>query len=269
MARGLNKVMIIGFVERDPGLDYMPDGRPVTSFCVSTDRRWTTSTGEKRKSTEWFNVVAWGSLAEAASQRLRKNRRVYAEGHLQTRSWEDADGQRHFRTEMVADKLIPMDDREAIAQENLTNDNEQTPLCLNRVTIIGNLGRDPEMRYTPGGQAITSFSLATTRPWIPANDARRDTTEWFNVVSWGNLAEICNKYLTKGRRVYIEGELRTRGWEQPDGKKHFRTELVTNEMILLGPRPKTNSAEHAPHSKRLERQGKMDDQDFKGVSENR
>jgi single-strand DNA-binding protein len=106
------------------------------------------------------------------------------------------------------------------------------------------------MRYTPGGQAVTSFSLATTRTWTTSNGDRRDATEWFNVVSWGSLAEICNQYLTKGRRVYVEGELRTRGWEQPDGKKHFRTELVVNEMIMLGPRPASSGAQHAPTVKK-------------------
>jgi single-strand DNA-binding protein len=110
--------------------------------------------------------------------------------------------------------------------------------------VIGNLGRDPEMRYTPGGQAVTSFSLAATRKWTTASGERKDATEWFNVVCWGSLAEICNQYLTKGRRVYVEGELRTRGWEQPDGYKFFRTELVADEMIMLGPRPQVGEIEH-------------------------
>jgi single-strand DNA-binding protein len=114
--------------------------------------------------------------------------------------------------------------------------------------VIGNVGRDPEMRYTPRGQAVTSFSLAASRHWTTANGERRDATEWFNVVSWGSLAEICNQYLTKGRRVYVEGELRTRSWEEPDGKRHFRTELVANEMILLGPRPKPGKNEYNGNS---------------------
>jgi single-strand DNA-binding protein len=174
---------------------------------------------------------------------LQKDQRIYAEGHLQTRSWEDPDGQRQVRTEVVANKLIPMDDRGAIPARNLHADSEECPVCLNRIMVIGNLGRDPEMRYTLEGQAVTSFSLAATHTWASANGGRRDSTEWFNVVSWGSLAEICNQYLSKGRRVYVEGELRTRGWEQPDGKKLFRTELVANEMIMLGPRPKTRFAE--------------------------
>ncbi|MAS34438.1 MAG: single-stranded DNA-binding protein [Anaerolineaceae bacterium] len=107
---------------------------------------------------------------------------------------------------------------------------------LNKVMIIGHLGRDPEMRYTPNGRPVTSFSVATTRTWTSAEGERREETEWFNVVAWGNLAEICKAHLTKGQQVYVEGRLQTRGWEDDDGKKHFRTELVANEMILLGDR---------------------------------
>lgn len=108
---------------------------------------------------------------------------------------------------------------------------------LNKVMIIGYLGRDPEMRYTPAGRPVTSFSVATTRGWTNANGERKEETEWFNVVAWGNLAEICKQRLRKGSQVYIEGRLQTRGWEDADGKKHFRTELVAQEMIILGGRP--------------------------------
>jgi single-strand DNA-binding protein len=107
---------------------------------------------------------------------------------------------------------------------------------LNKVLLIGHLGRDPEMRYTPSGRPVTSFSLATSRSWTSAEGERHAETEWFNIVAWGNLAEICKEYLTKGQQVYIEGRLQTRGWEDETGKKHFRTEVVANEMIMLGDR---------------------------------
>jgi single-strand DNA-binding protein len=107
---------------------------------------------------------------------------------------------------------------------------------LNKVMIIGTVGRDPEMRYTPNGRPVTSFSVATSRSWTSAEGERREETEWFNVVAWGNLAEICKTHLSKNQQVYVEGRLQTRGWEDEDGKKHFRTELVANEMILLGDR---------------------------------
>jgi single-strand DNA-binding protein len=78
--------------------------------------------------------------------------------------------------------------------------------------------------------------VATTRTWTSSERERHEETEWFNVVAWGNLAEICNQYLSKGQQVYVEGRLQTRGWEDDDGKKHYRTELVVNEMIMLGDR---------------------------------
>jgi len=107
---------------------------------------------------------------------------------------------------------------------------------LNKVMVIGDLGRDPEMRYTPSGRPVTSFSVATSRSWGAANGERREETEWFNVVAWGSLAEICKQHLSKGQQVYVEGRLQTRGWEGANGKKHYRTELVANEMIILGNR---------------------------------
>lgn len=110
------------------------------------------------------------------------------------------------------------------------------PRGLNKVMIIGNVGRDPEMRYTPSGRPVTSFSVATSRSWTSSEGERREETDWFNVVAWSSLAEICKTHLAKGQQVYIEGRLQTRGWEDEQGKKHFRTEVVANEMILLGER---------------------------------
>lgn len=106
---------------------------------------------------------------------------------------------------------------------------------LNKVMIIGNLGSDPEMRYTPSGRPVTSFSVATSRSWVTSEGEHREATEWFRVVAWGNLAEICSKYLSKGSRVYVEGRLQTRSWES-QGQKQYRTELVANEMVLLDAR---------------------------------
>ena len=103
---------------------------------------------------------------------------------------------------------------------------------LNKVMIIGNVGRDPEMRYTPSGSAVTSFSVAVTRRWMTPDNQPRDETEWFNVVAWDKLAETCNQFLSKGRLVYVEGHLQTRSWEQ-DGQKRYKTEVVAREMIIL------------------------------------
>jgi single-strand DNA-binding protein len=107
---------------------------------------------------------------------------------------------------------------------------------LNKVMIIGRLGRDPEMRYTPSGRPVTTYSIATSRSWNTSDGERRTETEWFNVVAWGSLAEICKQYLTKGQQVYVEGRLQTRHWDDAEGHKHSSTEIVANEMIMLGER---------------------------------
>jgi single-strand DNA-binding protein len=107
---------------------------------------------------------------------------------------------------------------------------------LNKVMIIGRLGRDPEMRYTPSGRPVTTFNVATTRSWNSSDGERHAETEWFNVVAWGSLAEICKQHLVKGQQVYIEGRLQTRVWEDNSGNKRSSTEIVANEMIVLGDR---------------------------------
>ncbi len=107
-------------------------------------------------------------------------------------------------------------------------------MSLNRVMIIGHVVRDPELRYMPSGQAVSSFCVATTRSWTNANGARHEETEWFNVVAWDQLAEVCKEALHKDAQVYVEGRLQTRGWEDQNKKQHFRTELVAQKMIKLG-----------------------------------
>ena len=113
--------------------------------------------------------------------------------------------------------------------------------------IIGHLGRDPEMRYTPSGRPVTTYSVATSRSWNTSDGDRRSDTEWFNVVAWSNLAEICKQYLSKGQQVYIEGRLQTRHWDDQEGNKHTSVEIVANEMIILGERRESGetSAESA------------------------
>ena len=108
MSKGLNKVLLIGWLDGDPELRHTPGGRPVTSFSVGTSRTWNTADGETHEEMEWFNVVAWGSLAELCSSHLAEGEQVYVEGRLQTRSWEDNQGRKHFRTEVVAHEVIPL-----------------------------------------------------------------------------------------------------------------------------------------------------------------
>ena len=117
---------------------------------------------------------------------------------------------------------------------------------LNKVMLIGNLGQDPEMRYTPSGRPLTKFQIAVDRRWKSADGEKKSETEWFNIVAWGKLAEICNQYLSKGRRVYIEGRLHTRSWQDDNGANHSSVEITANEMIMLDESPieeETNEGE--------------------------
>jgi single-strand DNA-binding protein len=104
---------------------------------------------------------------------------------------------------------------------------------LNKVMIIGNVGTDPEMRYTPNGNPVTSFRIATSRTYNTSDGEKKQETEWFTVVTWRKLAESCNQFLTKGQKVYVEGSLRSRSWEGQDGQKRYKTEVLANRVLFL------------------------------------
>lgn len=104
---------------------------------------------------------------------------------------------------------------------------------LNKLMLIGNVGTDPEMRFTPSGNPVTSFRVATSRTYTTSEGERRQETEWFTVVAWRKLAESCNQFLTKGQRVYVEGNLRTRNWEGRDGQKRTSVEVIANRVLFL------------------------------------
>ncbi|MCK5609195.1 single-stranded DNA-binding protein [Candidatus Pacearchaeota archaeon] len=105
---------------------------------------------------------------------------------------------------------------------------------VNKVILVGLLGRDPEVRYTKSSQAVASFSIATTERWTGKDGNKEEKTEWHRIVAWGKLGEICGEYLSKGKQVYIEGRLQTREWEDNDGNKKQTTEIVANNMTMLG-----------------------------------
>lgn len=108
---------------------------------------------------------------------------------------------------------------------------------INKVILVGNLGRDPEVRSTPSGQSVASFTVATSRRWKDKGGQRQEQTEWHNVVCWGRQAEVAGQYLTKGKQVYLEGRLQTRSWEDRNsGEKRYRTEIICENFQMLGTR---------------------------------
>jgi len=114
---------------------------------------------------------------------------------------------------------------------------------VNKVILVGNLGADPEIRYTPSGTAVANFRLATHEQWKNKNGEKEERTEWHRIVAWARLGEICGEYLRKGSQVYIEGRLQTRSWEDRDGNKRFVTEVVAQAMQMLGSPRKEGEAD--------------------------
>jgi single-strand DNA-binding protein len=115
-------------------------------------------------------------------------------------------------------------------------------MSVNKVILVGRLGRDPETRYTGSGQAVANFTMATDSTYKDRSGERQKRTEWHRIVAWGKLAEICQQYLKKGSQVYIEGRLQTREWEDKSGQKRTTTEIVASDMRMLGSRADSAAA---------------------------
>ena len=115
---------------------------------------------------------------------------------------------------------------------------------LNKVMLTGYLGADPEMRYTPQGSAVTTFRVASGRTWKSADGTQHDDTEWFRIVAWEKLGEICNQYLTKGTRVYVEGRLQTRKWQDKEGQDRYTSEVIASDMIILSSKQDRPSSDY-------------------------
>ncbi len=113
-------------------------------------------------------------------------------------------------------------------------------MSVNKVIILGRLGQNPEMKYTPSGMAVCNFSVATSENWTDKSGQKQERTEWHRIVVWGKLAELCNQYLAKGRQVYLEGRLQTRSWEDKQGQKRYTTEINATTVQFLGARGEAN-----------------------------
>ncbi|MFQ5602756.1 MAG: single-stranded DNA-binding protein [bacterium] len=117
---------------------------------------------------------------------------------------------------------------------------------VNKVILVGNLGQDPELKYTPSGAAVTNFSIATNEVWKDNDGNKQERTEWHRVVLWRRLAEIAGEYLKKGSKIYVEGRLQTRSWEDKDGVKRYTTEVLVDNMTMLDSKGDTGRSEAAP-----------------------
>ncbi len=121
-------------------------------------------------------------------------------------------------------------------------------MSLNKVMLLGRLGQDPELKYTPSGSAVCNFSLATTESWSDKSGQKQERTEWHRVVIWGKLGELCNQYLSKGRQAFVEGTLQTRSWEGKDGQKRYTTEINAKNVQFIGGQAQAGKGDSSPNN---------------------
>ncbi|MFH7321458.1 single-stranded DNA-binding protein [Desulfurivibrio sp. D14AmB] len=189
------------------------DSSTITNIRLATSRR---IGGEDR--TEWHNVVLFSRLAEVAGEHLEKGSKLQVWGRIQTRKWQDQEGNDRYTTEVVATsmKFLP-----------------KSGGSVNRVILTGNLGADPEVRYTRSQTAIANFNLATTETYKDREGVTQERTEWHKVVVFDKTAEFCGDYLAKGSMVYLEGRLQTRKWQDKEGNDRYSTEIVVDALENL------------------------------------
>lgn len=234
MAADVNQIQLIGYLTQDVEVRNLPSGIAVTDLNVQVKSRFQKEDGSEGISTSFHTVTVWGQSATFVGQYSRKGSQVYISGRLKTDSWEDDQGQKKWKTKVVADRfggvvlldprvpLSPLDETFAVSGG------------LNRADVLGNMVKDPEMRQTPGGRTVVNFSVATNRKWKDSSGEEKEDTEFHNIVAWGRLAEDTEKIVKKGQRVFVSGALNKRSWETPAGEKRYATEIIAEQVLALG-----------------------------------
>lgn len=120
-------------------------------------------------------------------------------------------------------------------------------MSVNKVMVLGRLGQDPELKYTPSGMAVCNFTVATSETWNDKAGQKQERTEWHRIVVWGKLAELCNQYLSKGKQTFVEGSLQTRSWDDKDGTKRYTTEVVAKSVQFIGSSTNKENSNHETH----------------------
>lgn len=256
----LNRIEIIGYQTQPVSLRQTPSGVSVTDLTVVVPYSFKSDKDETLTGKSFHTVTVWGSMAGVAGQYIRPGSQLYISGRLQTDTWNDEQsGDKRSKTKIVAMDLIMLDPKSG--QIELPSGAELLGYCLNRVQVIGNLTRDPEMRTTTSGQHVLSFAVATNERWKDkASGELKERVEFHNVVAWADLALAVQQTVKKGMRIYVNGRVQTRSWETQAGQKRYTTEIVADQVSLLGvknsevlaaiqtdPRPR-ESAKGAPES---------------------
>ncbi|MCT4592604.1 MAG: single-stranded DNA-binding protein [Candidatus Gracilibacteria bacterium] len=231
MAFSLNNIILIGHVTEKPELRQTTSGKSVTDLNLQVKYKFTRNDNNQTQiTTSYHTVVLWNKQAEIVDQYLLKGSQVYIAGRLKTDEWEDDKGQKRRKAKVIAREIIMLDAKNQIAAVPERSENFGG---INRVSLIGNMTRDIELRQTPGGESVCSFGVATNMRW-QGDAGVQEETEFHNIVAWSNLARESAETIKKGQRIYVEGAFTTRSWETPEGEKRYTSEIIADKVLLLG-----------------------------------
>ena len=233
----LNNWTVIGVISSDIELNSTQSGSLVARFNISIERYYQTRTGERREEVELVNAVVFGDLASEISQLLQPGEKIYAEGRLEQRTWDDSSGSRQYITELIVDNIWSLDAPEGNTEASAPEIDDPKGFVipsLNSIMLIGNLGQDPELTYTANGVARANLSLATNRR-VRRDGDFTDETSWHRVTLWRDIAERTAQYLEKGRRVLVEGSVSSYKYTGDDGNERVFTS-ITGQRVQYFPK---------------------------------
>ncbi len=225
----MNQVILKGNLGDAPNFISEEGKNPLCTFSVATTERWKNDQGEPQERTEWHRCVAFGKTSELCREHLQKGSSVFLEGKSATRQWKDQEGNDRYTTEVVLSGF----------PDTLTNPGSKG---INKIRIKGNLGADPEIRYTQDGNPVANFSVATTERWKDKDGNQQEKTEWHKCVAFGKIAEIVAEHLAKGSKIFLDGKHATRKWQDQGGKDRYTTEVVISSLDILS-WPQTENSE--------------------------
>lgn len=242
----LNRVTLIGYQTQPVQVRQTPTGTSVTDLNLVVPMSIKTESGETIQSKSFHTITLWGPVAEVAGQFIRPGSQLFIGGRLQTDSWEDEKtGEKRSKTKVVGNEMILLDPK---AGQTPAPTNEVVAGGVNRAEVVGNVTKDPEMRTTTSGQKVLTIGVATNDRWKDkATGEMKEKSEFHNVVVWGALAEAVAMNAKKGARVYASGRVQSRSWETPTGQKRTSTEIVADQVSVLGVKNKV-----ADESQRLD-----------------
>lgn len=230
----LNRIQLIGYQTQPVTVRQTPGGASVTDLNLVVPTAFRSDSGEMLNGKSFHTVTVWGQLAEVCGQFVRPGAQIFIAGRLQTDSWDDEQsGEKRSKTKVIATDLILLDPKGGQLPE--PQGAKQITGACNRADVIGNVTRDPEMRTTTSGQKVLTIGVATNERWKDkASGEMKEKSEFHNVVVWGDLAEEVSSFVKKGNRVFVSGRVQTRSWETQAGAKRYTTEIIAENISLLG-----------------------------------